>query len=128
MQVNQKFNKSDFTYLKKQENVELPDSYNKIVSRYRATINFSELSSSNYDKKLEKIKQMNEFLWTGLCMAINSANEEFGPIGLGTIMDFRRLLPQEKVTNSFGNIFTHFYLFIKNVNLRMTIDEICSKF
>lgn len=71
---------------------------------------------------------MNEFLWTGLCMAINSKNEEFGPIGLGTIMDFRRILPQEKVTNTLGSVFTHFYLFIKNVNPRMTISEICSKF
>lgn len=43
---------------------------------------------------------MNEFVWTGLSMVINSKNEEFGPIGLGLIMDFRRIIPEEKVTNN----------------------------
>ena len=71
---------------------------------------------------------MTEFLWTGLCMVINAKNNEFGPFGVGSCMDFRRLLPKERVNLTFGSSYTDFYLAIQNVNPKMTIKEICSLF
>lgn len=71
---------------------------------------------------------MSEFLWTGLCMAINAKNGKYGSIGLANCMDLRRLLPKERVDHSFGNAYTDFTMSIKDANPRMTIAEINSGF
>lgn len=122
------FQRSDLTYLNTQEVVDLPDSYNLLPQRFRATIKCSELSPYIYNKETGKVKNMTDILWTGLCMAVNAKNGQFGPIGVGSCMDFRRLVPKERVDNSFGNAFTNFTICVQNANPRMTIGEICSTF
>lgn len=119
---------NDITRLKSQEMTDLPDHYNKSSSSLRATIKTAELSPCIFNKKTRKIKHLTEFLWTGLCMAINAKNNEFGPFGVGSCMNFRRLLPREKVDQSFGSAYSDFFLAIHEVSPRMTIKEICSLF
>lgn len=119
---------SDLTYLNIQEKVEMPDSYNLLPKRLRTSIKISELSPYIYNKKTGKVKNMSDFLWTGLCMAINAKNGQFGPIGVGSCMDFRRLIKKERVNQTFGNAFTNFTLAVQNANPRMTINDICSTF
>lgn len=58
---------------------------------------------------------------------ISSANNDY-PFGVGSCMDFRRLLPRERVDRSFGSAYTDFFLTIEKVNPKMTIKEICSLF
>lgn len=118
----------DLTYLNLQENVELPDSYNLLPKRLKASIKVSELSPYIYNKQTGKVKNMSDFLWTGLCMAINAKNGQYGPIGVGSCMDFRRLVSKDRVNQSFGNAFTNFTLAVQKANPRMTINEICSTF
>ena len=119
---------NDITRLKSQEITDSPDHYNKSNSIIRTTIKTSELSPSIFNKKTGKINHMTEFLWTGLCMAINAKNNEFGPFGVASCMDFRRLLPRERFDRSFGSAYTDFFLTIEKVNPKMTIKEICSLF
>lgn len=119
---------NDITRIKEQEIVNPVDSYDKSNARLRTTIKITDLSHSIFDRKTGKIKHMSEFLWTGLCMAINAKNNEFGKFGVGSCMDLRRLIPKEKVDLSFGSAYTDFYLPITNVNSKLTIEEICSLF
>lgn len=116
------------THLTLQEFVENPDHGNLIPKPFRATIKAEELSPFIYDKSTQKVNHLTEFLWTGLCLSINAKNGKFGPIGAGSCMDFRRLLPKERINLSFGNAFTNFFLFVKDANPRMTVSEICSSF
>lgn len=122
------FQQADLTYLNLKEFVDMPDSYNLLPKRLRATIKLSELSPYIYNKETGKVKNMSDFLWTGLCFAINAKNGRFGPIGVGSCMDFRRLIPKERINQSFGNAFTNFTLAVQKANPRMTINEIVSSF
>lgn len=122
------YQQKDFSYLNLQEVVDLPDSYNLLPKRCKAQLKCSELSPYIFNKKTNKLNHMSEFLWTGLCMAINAKNGEYGPIGLANCMDLRRLLPKERINHYFGNAYTDFTMSVQNANPRMTISEICSSF
>ena len=128
LNVFHSIDKNKITHLTLQEYVDPPDSGNLIPTPFRATIKASELSSSIFNQSTQKVTHLTEFLWTGLCLAINAKNGRFGPIGVGSCMDFRRLLPKEKIDLSFGNAFTNFFLFVKNASPKMTVAEICSSF
>ncbi|KAK8835782.1 hypothetical protein M9Y10_040604 [Tritrichomonas musculus] len=120
--------KNKLTHFDLQEVVDLPDAYNVIPTPFRAILKAKELSPFIYDKSSQKVKHLTEFLWTGLCLSICAKNGRFGPIGVGTCMDFRRLLPKEKIDRSFGNCFTNFFVTVKDASPKMTINEICSSF
>lgn len=122
------FKQSDLTYLNLQENVSIPGSHkNSFPERFIANIDCKDLSPYIYDKNTGKINHMTDYLWDGLCFAINAKNETFEPIDCCSCMDFRRLLPKGRVDHSFGNSFTNFILAAQNVNPKMTVGEICSK-
>lgn len=116
----------DLTYEKVQEIVHLPNLYDHRPPRLIKEIKPESLSI--YDAKTGKMRGLSEFLWTGYCMAINVLNGHYGPIGLETCMDFRRLIPRDQVDNTFGNAFTNFALAVKNPRPQMTIGEICADF
>ncbi|KAK8898022.1 hypothetical protein M9Y10_000272 [Tritrichomonas musculus] len=122
------YQQKDLTYLNLQETVSLPDSYNLLPKRCKAELKCTELSPFIYDRQTKRLSHMSEFLWTGLCMAINAKNGQYGPIGLENCMDLRRLLPKERVNQSFGNAYTDFTMSVKEANPRMTINEINSSF
>ncbi|KAK8839486.1 hypothetical protein M9Y10_031841 [Tritrichomonas musculus] len=122
------YNTNDITHLNLQETTSLPDSYNLVPKRLKCEFKSSELSPFIYDKKTGKVNHLSEYLWTGLCMAINAKNGEYGPIGVETVMDFRRLLNPEHIDFTFGNTYTNFALCIPNPDPKMTIGQICSQF
>lgn len=120
---------TDFTYLNLQEKVSLPDPYDDIPHRFRAEIEYNELSPFIYDKKLRKINsKITDLLSAGLCLSINAKNGQFGPIGFCNCFDFRNLVPNEENELKFGNSFSIYFLAIENVNHSISINEICSIF
>lgn len=122
------FNLNDITHLNTQEIVSLPDSYNLVPNRFKYEMPCDELSPHIYDKNTRKVNHMSEFLWTGLCLSINAKNEIYGPIGVETVMDFRRLIDKNRINYKFGNTYTNFALCVLNSNPQMTIGQICSEF
>lgn len=100
------------------------DNYDLYPPRIKIKMNINELSPYIYDKKTKKARNMSDFLWTGLCLAVNTKNGEFSPFGLINCMDFRRLLPKSMINHSFGNACTNFALCVPNVNPKMTIYEL----
>ena len=122
------YKQKDLTYLHLQEKVNLPDSYNLFQKRCCAHIKCSDLSPHVYNRSANKLSHMSEFLWTGLCMATNAKNGKHGPIGLENCMDLRRLVPKERVSNSFGNAYTDFTMSVSGANPKMTIGEINASF
>lgn len=87
----------------------------------------NELSPFIYDRKTGKINHMTDYLWIGLSLAINAKSGRYGPIGIESCMDFKRLVNKERIDNSFGNAYTNFALCVQNPSPKMTIGEICSK-
>lgn len=118
----------ELTYVDLQEIPNLIDDYNLYPPRIKINVDIKDLSPYIYDKKLEKAKNMSDFLWTGLCLAISAKNKKFGPFGLMNCMDFRRVIPKNMIDHSFGNTCTNFALSVPNINPKMTIHEINKKF
>ena len=50
------------------------DNYDLYPPRIKISMDINELSPYIYDKKTRKAKNMSDFLWTGLCLAINAKN------------------------------------------------------
>lgn len=120
------FNQFDYTFINLQEMPDLPDPDDQLMVRLTHEIDIDQLSI--YDRKTKKVKGYSEFLWTALAMSINAINGSYGPLGLGTCMDFRRLIPESQVSNRFGCAFTDFYITVKNQSPRKTIASICDEF
>lgn len=122
------FNTNDITHLNTQEIVTIPDSDDSILHRFKHEMECEEFSPHIYDKNTQKVNHLSEYLWTGFCLSINAKNKIFGPIGVETVVDFRRLIDRKRVNSKFGNAYTSFGLCIKNPNPQMTIGEMCSEF
>ena len=120
------FNRRDYTYIDIQERPDMPNPDDQLMMRLTHELDIDQLSI--YDPKTKKVKGLSEFLWTALTMSINVINGSFGSFGLGTCMDFRRLIPSTRINNRFGSAFTDFYITIKNPSPRMTISNICNEF
>ncbi len=121
-----KFQTGDLTFLNTQEVVTLPDTYNKFPPRLQFEMPDSHLSPHIYHSKTGKTDHMSEYLWTGLALCVNAKNRKWGPIGVESCYDLRRLA--DHFDHYFGNAFTDFALCVKNPLPGMTIGEINQKF
>lgn len=120
------FNRRDYSYVDIQERPDIPDPDDQLMIRLTHEMDINELSI--YDSKNKKVKGYSEFLWTAFAMSINVINGSFGPFGLGTVMDFRRLIPSSRINSRFGSVFTDFLITAKNPSPRATISKICEDF
>lgn len=121
------FKTSDLTFLTLQETVDLPDRSKLVPPRLQTEMKCNELSPFIYDKKTGKTNHVSDYLWAGICFAMNAKNGKFGSIGIDTCMDFRRILPKSKIDHSFGNAFTNFTLCVEKPDPKMTVGEICKE-
>ncbi|KAK8847007.1 hypothetical protein M9Y10_019581 [Tritrichomonas musculus] len=121
-----KFQNGDMTFLNTQEVVTLPDTYKLFPPRLQYEMPDSGLSPHIYHAKTGKTDHMSEYLWTGLALAVNAKNRKWGPIGVQSCYDLRRLA--KHFDHHFGNAFTDFALCVQHPLPGMTIGEINQKF
>lgn len=91
------------TYLLNQkEDVNVPEN----CKAYSIIQSDDSKSLACYDEKKKKINGLTEHMWCGLSLSICALNNEIGPIGVNTCVDFRRLVkPQSRVSNEMTNFF-----------------------
>lgn len=129
MKDSSAFQPSDLTFLNLHNHYTAKCDFNQNQNLCKTVIKCSDLSPFIYDRYMHKVRKIYDFMWTGLCMAINASNGEFGPFGIANCIDFRKIHTNGKLINSFGNTnYTSFSLCVQDVNPKMTIGEICSLF
>lgn len=83
-----------------------------------------------YDKNKEKTNGLTENLWCALSLAFCALNEELGPIGISTCVDFRRFIfPQTRISNSMTNFFGCINIAADQINGQsLRVSDVLSQF